>query len=336
MTGSSTRRFLLGAALAAPALRAARAEAPRLRIARQYGLAYAQLVLMEDQRLIEQHAERAGLGAIDVGWSTFRASDVMNDALMSGGLDVASLGVPGLGVIWGRTAGQRYEVKGLVGFNAAPQVLVTREASVTSIADFRPGLKIALPAVRVSNQAIFLQMAAARQWGPAEYARLDPLTVSMAHPDAAAMLISGGSEITSYFGAPPFTQRAMRVPGVHEVTNSYAILGGPVTFNVLTCSTAFYRDNPRLAGAVVSALAEATAQIVADPRRAAEAYIRLTADKTPADEMAEMMTNVVSYTLDLQGTLPVLQFMAQTGVMKTRPAAWSDYMHPSAAAFRGG
>ena len=206
-----SRRAMLGAALAPLGARPARAEATKLRIARQFGIGYAQMAILEDRKLIEKHAAAAGLGAIEVGWSTFRSSDVMNDALLSGGVDIASLGVPGLATIWDRTAGARYEVKGLCGFNAAPLALVTREPMVHALADFRPGMKIALPAAKVSNQAIYLQMAAAKLWGLADHSRLDPLTVSMSHPDAVAALLSR-SEITSYFGAPPFTQRALKDP----------------------------------------------------------------------------------------------------------------------------
>ncbi len=329
-----SRRALLGSGLAAAAIRPVRAELPPLRIARQFGVGYAQMAILEDRKLIERHAADAGLGALEVGWSTFRSSDVMNDALLSGGLDIASLGVPGLGTIWSRTAGQRYEVKGLCGFNLAPIALVTREPSVHGIGDYRPGMKIALPAAKVSNQAIYLQMAAAKLWGEAEYARLDPLTVSMSHPDAVAALLSGG-EITSYFGAPPFTQRAMKAPGVHEVTNSTAILGGPASFNILGMPTRFYDANPALVRAVMAALTEATALIGADTEAAAATYAKVTGDKTPLADLVEVMRTGMTYTLDVHGSLPIVQFMAATGVLKRRPERWTDYMHGSAAAGTG-
>jgi NitT/TauT family transport system substrate-binding protein len=72
------------------------AEAGALRAAKQYGLGYVQYMLMEDQKLVEKHAKAAGLGDIAVEWNTFRSSDVMNDALLSGSVDFVSLGVPGL------------------------------------------------------------------------------------------------------------------------------------------------------------------------------------------------------------------------------------------------
>ena len=321
--------------LAAPFIvRRARAEANTLRIARQFGIGYVQMSILEDRKLIEKHAAAAGLGAIEVGWSTFRSSDVMNDALLSGGLDIASLGVPGLATIWDRTAGARYEVKGLCGFNAAPIALVTREALVHGLADYRPGMKIAMPAAKVSNQAIYLQMAAAKLWGPAEYARLDPLTISMSHPDAVAALLSK-SEIGSYFGAPPYTQRALKDPAVHQVTDSTEILGKPASFNILGMPTRFYEGNPTLVRAFLAALDEATASATTDRLGAAATYARLANDRTPVAELAEVMAGAMTYTLDLQGSIQIATFMASVGVLKHTPKAWTEYMHPSARAYAG-
>jgi NitT/TauT family transport system substrate-binding protein len=60
---------------------------------------------MEDQKIVEKHARAAGPVEIKTTWATFRSSDVMNDALLSGKLDFASVGTPGLATIWSRTRG---------------------------------------------------------------------------------------------------------------------------------------------------------------------------------------------------------------------------------------
>src|SRR5918993_555166 len=90
------------------------AEASKLRVAKQYGLGYLQLMVMEDQKLIEKHAKAAGLGEVTVDWGTFRSSDVMNDALISRNLDFACLGL--LITIWSKTRGN-YDVRGASGLN---------------------------------------------------------------------------------------------------------------------------------------------------------------------------------------------------------------------------
>ena len=85
-----------------------------------------------------------------------------------------------------------------------PLYLDTRNPDVKTIKDFTDKDKIALPAVKVSIQAVTLQMAAEQAFGDGQQDRLDPLTVSMSHPDAQTALLSGQSEITAHFGSPPF------------------------------------------------------------------------------------------------------------------------------------
>ena len=54
----------------------ARAEVKEVRLAKQYGLSYLSLIVMEEQKLIEKHAKKAGLGDIKVSWSTFSSGSV--------------------------------------------------------------------------------------------------------------------------------------------------------------------------------------------------------------------------------------------------------------------
>src|ERR1043166_7469099 len=101
------RGFVLGALVGLAALvpTHALAEATTLRVAKQYGLGYLQFMVMQEQRLIEKHAKAAGLSDVAVEWATFRASDVMNDALISGTVDFVCLGIPGIVTIWSKTKG---------------------------------------------------------------------------------------------------------------------------------------------------------------------------------------------------------------------------------------
>src|SRR5438270_13743493 len=88
----------------------ARAEQSELRIAKQYGLGYLQMMVMEDQKMVEKATAAAGLPDVKVTWATFRSSDVMNDALLSGNVDFVCLGIPGIATIWAKTKGTPNEV----------------------------------------------------------------------------------------------------------------------------------------------------------------------------------------------------------------------------------
>jgi NitT/TauT family transport system substrate-binding protein len=306
------------------------AEPKELRVAKQYGLGYLQMMVMEDTKLVEKHARAAGLGDIRVSWSTFRSSDVMNDALLSGNLDFASLGTNGLATIWAKTRGTPVEVKGAAGFNFLPLALVTREPNVKSIADYTEKHKIAVPAVRVSNQAILLQMAAAKQFGQVNYTKLDALTVSMTHPDAMAALLSGAGEIGSHFASPPFLQKELERPGVRQILSSTEILGGQINFNILATSSKFYRENPKAYAAYLAAMREATEIINKDKRAAAELYIRMTKDKSFVDELMRIMNAAGEYNFDQrpEGDMRMIRFMHTIGTIKVKPESWDELLFP--------
>jgi NitT/TauT family transport system substrate-binding protein len=313
----------------------ARTEASELRVARQFGLGYIQFDLMQEGKLIEKHAKAAGLGDIELTWATFRSSDVMNDALISGTIDFASVGGPGLALIWSKTR-SNIGVRGAAGLNQMPLYLNTRNPEIKSIRDFTAKDKIALPAIKVAVQAIMLQMAAAKEWGDADYAKLDPLTVSMAHPDGYAALVSGKSEITAHFTSPPFQYRELETPGIRTILNSFDVIGGPMSFNAVVATTKFHDANPKLYDAFLGALAEATESINKNKRAAAELFKRVRKDPTSVDDLVKMMESPgVSFTLVPTGFERVAGFMHKVGTIKTAPASWKDMFFPNAQAMPG-
>jgi NitT/TauT family transport system substrate-binding protein len=308
---------------------AARAEQSELRIAKQYGLLYLQMMVMEDQKIVEKNAKAAGLGDLKVTWATFRSSDVMNDALLSSSVDFVCLGIPGIATIWAKTRGG-LEVKAASGFNFVPLQLNTRSPHIRSIRDFTDKDKIALPAVKVSMQAILLQMAAAQTFGEANYTKLDGLTVSMAHPDGMATFLSGGGEINNHFTSPPFIQKELEKPGITKVLNSVDVLGGPISVNVVAATTRFYNENPKLYAVFMKALEEATEFINKDKRAAAEIYIKLTKDKSPVEDIVKIMNDPqMEYSLMPKNIMKMVDFMYKTGTIKVKPASWKELFFPN-------
>jgi NitT/TauT family transport system substrate-binding protein len=315
----------------------ARAEATQLRVAKQFGIAYMQFFVMQDQMMIEKRAKAAGLGDVTVDWATFRSSDVMNDALISGSVDFVSLGIPGIITIWSKTKGTPIEVKASTGLNVLPLMLMVRDPSIRSLKDFKDGQKIALPAAKVSMQAIMLQMAAAKEFGEAKFNALDHLTVSMAHPDATAAMLGGQSEIAANFSSPPFQYRQMKNPNIHRLLTSTELFTEPLSFNVLATTTKFRAANPKLYGAFHAALKEATDVINENKRRAAEIYIKVTKDRTPVNEIVEILDDpAIAYTTKVGGIGPFVSFMTKTGQLRIPPTDWKDMFFPEALTGAGG
>ncbi|HSV18000.1 MAG TPA: ABC transporter substrate-binding protein [Casimicrobiaceae bacterium] len=312
----------------------ARAEMSEIKVAQQYGISYLPLMLMEEQKLIEKHAKAAGID-VQVGWAKFAGGNVMNDALLSGSLQFASGGVGPFVTLWSRTKGN-LDVKAVSAINSMPLLLNTSNPAVRSIKDFTAKDRIALPAVKVSIQAVTLQMAAEQAFGEGQQNKLDSLTVTLSHPDAMTALLSGKSEITAHFGSPPFQEQEVGKAGVHTVLNSYEVLGGPATFNVVWTTSKFRSENPKLYQAFVAALDEATAQINRDKRAAAEAYLRISKDRDSLDNIVRMLNDPqIVYTTTPQNVMKYVAFMAKTGAIKVKPDDWKELFFPNAHGLPG-
>ena len=305
---------------AAPAF----AETNEIRCAQQYGTSYLALMIMQDQKLVEKHAKQAGLGEVKVTWAKLGGPGAMNDALLSGGLDFGTGGVPSLITLWAKTQGTPMEVRGVGALNDMPNELITSNPEVKALKDFGPGDKIAVTTVKISTQALLLQMAAAKEFGEKSYDKLDSLTVSMPHPDAAAALLSGSGSITAHFASPPFSYQEL-AKGLRSVISSYDILGGPATFNVVWSTKKFHDQNPKAYPAFVAAFQEATDSINKDKKAAAETYKRMTGTKESTDELVKQLDDPkVKFTLEPHRLNVTAEFMHKVGRITKKPSSWKD------------
>ncbi len=313
----------------------ARADARELRIAQQFGIAYLPFVVMREHRLIEKHAAREGIPEVDVQWVRLGGGAAVNDALISGNLDFAAAGIPGFLTLWDKTKGNA-EVRVAAGLNNIPVFLNTTNPKVKSIEDFTSDDKIALPAVKISLQALVLQMAAAQQWGAEEYDRLDKLTVSMKHPDGMIALLSGNGDITSHLTSPPFMFQELEDPRVRLVLSSSDVIG-PHSFNVVYTSERFRKENPRLYRAYLAALDEAMDVINADKTAATRLYLQ---SAKMSDDKFESMHKIISderveFTTVPSGMIRFASFMHEIGSLRRKPQSWKELCFPEAAAKSG-
>jgi ABC-type nitrate/sulfonate/bicarbonate transport system substrate-binding protein len=323
-------KLLLPAVLtAALTAAAAPAHAQEIRIARQFSMGYLQFNVMEHEKLIEKHAAALGLKDVKLTWAIFNGPDAMNSALISDSVDIVAGGVPGLLTLWNRTRGTANEVKGIAALSSQPFLLNTRSESIKSIADLKDSDRIALPAVKVSVQAVTLQMAAAKQFGEKDFAKLDPLTVSMSPPDSTIALLSGSGEIDCVFGVPPFQQQQLEKPGIHTILNSYDVMGGPHSFTVAWTSSRFRDKNPALYQALVAALKEATEIVDKNRAKAAGYWIEDVKSKLPLEKVTAVISGPqVEWTMTPLNTMKYATFMASVGSLKAAPQSWKDLFFP--------
>jgi NitT/TauT family transport system substrate-binding protein len=147
----------------------------------------------------------------------------------------------------------------------------------------------------------------------------------MPHPDAIAAILSGRSEITAHFTAPPFSQQQLASGKAHAVLTSYDVLGGPHTFNVVYSTAKFVNDNPKTIDAFVRALDAANVWIKANPADAAALYIKAENSKlSPEFVEAIIRDKDVNFTTTPENVQKFANFEARIGLIKHAPASWRD------------
>lgn len=318
--------FLLVIVLTTGLLATVVAKEKEIRIAKQYGLAYLPLIVVEEQRLIEKNAKAANLGAVKTSWVTLGSGASANDALLSGSVDYISGGVAPFITLWDKSKGA---VKALAALDHTPIYLNTVNPEVKSIRDFTEKDRIAVPAVKVSIQAVILQMAAAQEFGNENFSKLDSLTVSLKHPDALVALLSGKSEVTAHFATPPFSFQELENSKVRKIVDSYEILGGPHTMNVLSTTKKFYDNNPKLNKVVLQSIDEAIAWIKNNKREAAELYIKASKSyESVSDILAQLNNPQINYDSAPLRITKFSDFLYQIGSIKTKPANWKELFFP--------
>ena len=313
----SLAALVVAAAIAGPAS----AEVSEIRITKQPSIIYLPVVIMEQQKLIEKHAKAAGLD-LKATWMTFTSGGAATDALLSGNVDLVTSGATNMLLLWSRTGGQ---VKGLSGVAAVPMLLYTRNPDVKTIKDFTEKDKIAVPTIKVSTQATVLHIAAEKLMGPGGAEKLDKFTIQLGHPDAYTQVMNPNLEVDSHFGAPPYQYEALKNPGIHVVLDSAEVMGGPASNAVTFGTTKFHDANPKAIKAFLAALNEAKQLIDTDKKAAVQIYLDATKENYQPDELVEM----ISKPNTVYGPVPYAvgqfgEYMAKSGLLKSKPASWKD------------
>ncbi|MBN9600763.1 MAG: ABC transporter substrate-binding protein [Afipia sp.] len=305
----------------------ARAEASEVTIAKQYGLLFLPLIIMEQNKLMEKQAEKAGLPNLKVNWQRMTGGNVMNEALISGNLDFASGGVPPFIILWGKTQGN-LDVRAVAAMDSLPIYLNTRDPKVKSIKDFGDNNRIAMPAAKISIQAIMLQMAAAKEWGIEHAQRLDKNGVTLAHPEAMSSMLSNMGNIDSHFASPPYNFQELTKPGIHKVLDSYDVLG-PATCEVVWTTAKFRQNNPTIYKAFLAAFQEAIDLINNDKKQAAEIYVKSTNNKESLEDTLAIINHPhTEYTTTPKNIMKYATFMNQIGLVKSVPKDWKELFFP--------
>jgi NitT/TauT family transport system substrate-binding protein len=321
-------RAILAAGLLLASATVSRAELSEITIAQQFGVSFLPLMLMERDGLIEKYAKAAGI-EVKTNWQKVAGPSVINDGLLSGNVHVGAVGAPSLVTLWSRTK-TNVGVKGVAAMTSYPLYFVTRNAQLKSLKDLSDKDKIAIPSVKISTQAIMLQMAAADLFGQPNYQKFDELTVSLSHPDAMVALMNNTGGVNAHFATSPFYEEEIKIPGARVLTTSYDILGGRASALVVVTTSKFHDANPNIYKAFLSAEKEAIETINKDKRAAAKAYLEIANDRKNSVDAIFAVINDKDYAFTLlpEKVFKTAVFMGKVGTVKDPPVKWQDLFFP--------
>ena len=187
-------------------------KAPSVGIAEQYGIAYAPLQIMKEQKLLEKR-----LPGVEINWKQFGGPTGIREGMMNGEIDFGFMGVSP--VLIGIDNGMKWRYA--TGISSNEVAIVTRN-DIHSLTELTPKDRISIlsPAC---TQHVLLCMLAGQQLGDPH--ALDNQLVSMSHPDSVNALLSA-TEITAHVSTPPYiTQESDG--GMHVMATGEEIVGQP-------------------------------------------------------------------------------------------------------------
>jgi len=325
------RRLSLIICLAALASASVRAEVSEVRFPiGAGGVGFLPLLVMQKYGLIEKYAKDAGIPDLKVHWINIGGPSVMNDALLSGSADFIAAGPPAFLTLWDRTITSA-KVKGVAAMTSLPMYLNTRSPAAKKLADLTDRDRIAVTSIKVSIPSLVMQMYARQKYGPSDIYHFDKLTVTMTHPDGVIALLAGSGAVDAHFTSPPFSQRELKDPRIHTILTSDDVMGGSTTFTMVSTTTKFRDQNPKVFGAVLKALEEANRRIIAGKKTAAEILLASTGGEKgfSVNEIVEVLNDPhVKFTTTPENVMKYAAFMHDVGSIKNQPASWKDLFFP--------
>jgi NitT/TauT family transport system substrate-binding protein len=296
-----------------------------VKFVQQRGLLYIPVDIMVSGGVLQAEATRLGLGKVEATATALSGPGPILDALLSGAADYGTAALPSLLTLWEKTRGSVNEVKAVGTVSNGAMTLYTINPNVNSIADFTEKDRIAVPTVRLSFNSMMLQMAAEQLWNDPH--RLDHLTVALGHPDAVVALSAGYGKatVTAHIAVQPFTDRGLKLPGAHVITDSRKVFGGPLTQITLLATRSTKERNPALFKAVAAALEQSIKVANADKRAAAALWKEVHKAPDAVDDLVAQLDDPgFEFTSRPQRIAHFTAFLNRIGTMKAKVGDWKE------------
>lgn len=294
---------LLCTVLLLPLSGCAREKPNEINIAEQFGIAYAPLQIMREQKLLEK-----ALPGVRINWKQYGGPTPIREGMLAGEVDFGFMGPAP--VLIGLDHGMEWKYATGISFNQV--ALVTDRPEINSITDFTETDRISVLSPG-STQHILLCIASSQAFGDPH--KFDNQIVSLSHPDAMDALIAD-TEITAHFSTPPYLDKEL-AHGMKIITTGEEILGQPFTFITGVAAVRFYDGNPEGYDAILRALNEAI-DYINNNMDEAVAMLAPVYDIDEASLKKQMTYNGTIYSNELAGIDKLSEEMYRIGLLKHR------------------
>ncbi|WP_337269893.1 ABC transporter substrate-binding protein [Oryzifoliimicrobium ureilyticus] len=295
------------------------AEEKPISIAIQYGYAYLPVVVADQKGFFsKQLAAKRITTAVQI--KKISGAPAINDALISGTIDIGAYGLPGMLIAAEKTK-TSIKIRGLAALVAGDNGFYTNKADVKDLKDLGSSDRIAVTST-TGQQGLLVRMAAKKAFGDARH--FDTMMVQLPHPDATSGLLAGGT-ISAYVAPHPYSDVLDGNPKIHKLFNFSDYLGQQVTSGLLATTGKFIDDRKDAALAVVAAIDEADAFIRDNPKEAAAIFLASEKSSLNAAQIEKMLEGVKGeWGIQPKGVMSFADFMSETGLLKSKLSKWQD------------
>lgn len=291
-------------------------EAVTLSLAYQYGLAYAPLGIMQEQKLIEKAYEEATGGQVTVNWNQMSSGADINTGISGGSLDGGFMGVGP--AVTGVTKGVGYKI--FTNLSGQEHGIMTNDENIKSFDDLI-GSSNQIALVNIGSfQHIILGLALEKA-GYDPHA-LDSNIVAMAHPDGMTALESGN--VSCHLTSSPYIFQEREDENLHEINDVAEVWGIDDSFIVGVASEKLHDDNPQLYNALCDAVEEAVNFMNDNPEEAAKITCEFDGN-SEEDELAYIKKS--KYTVETNRLFELASFMARNEFIDTAPESYEDLVY---------
>jgi NitT/TauT family transport system substrate-binding protein len=314
--------LLAAAAVAGSTARGAQnGPAPQnITIAYQFGIGYAPVLLIKQQRLLEK-----AYPGLRVEWKQLASGTPITDGIIKGDIQIGAMGTGPMLVGWAR--GTNWKV--IAPLDEADLWLMVRNPSIRTFADLR-GKRIATPTA-TSIQAVALRKMAEVKLGNAR--ALDSSLISMDHPDGMQALLTG--QIDAHFTSPPYQWLELG-RGARALGKSYGYFGAH-SFLVTVATQRFYDEYTAFSNRFYRLVRQSIDLLNKKPRVAAAILAREDTTETTAAQFRRWITRKKSLTFTTRprGLMRTAAFMNKIGLLNKVPGSWRELVFPPVYPTRG-